>query len=98
MTNATVNHQPKFSLGQTVMTQGALQAFQEAGESPVPYLSRHISGDYGEIPVEDWKENELSVREGFRIISAYRLTTGTKVWLITEADRSLTTFLLPDEY
>jgi hypothetical protein len=57
-----------------------------------------VTGDWGEVPPDDARENNLSVKEGYRILSAYRLNTQTKLWLITEADRSVTTFLLPDEY
>jgi len=50
------------------------------------------------VPAEDWEENELSVREGFRVLSSYTLSTGKKIWIITEADRSATTLLLPEDY
>ena len=89
---------PLFTLGQVVSTPGALDAFREAGEQPHTYLLRHVTGDWGEVCEEDAKENELSVREGFRILSAYALSTGVKTWIITESDRSATTFLLPSEY
>lgn len=71
---------------------------EEAGQDPAELLSRHVTGDWGEVPDEDKKENELSVEKGFRILSSYELATGEKVWLITEADRSATTILRPDEY
>ena len=58
----------------------------------------HVNGDWGDLEDEDKKENELSVKEGFRILSAYHLDTGAKVWVITEWDRSVTTILLPEEY
>lgn len=88
----------RFALGQVVATPGALDAMQEAGVAPVTLLRRHSSGDWGDLCQEDKDENELSIREGFRILSAYELSTKVKVWLITEADRSVTTFLLPSEY
>ncbi len=88
----------KFPLGRTVATPGALDALKEAGESPAYYLDRHITGDGGDVPPEDAAENELSVKKGFRILSAYTLSTEVKIWLITEADRSSTTILLPEEY
>jgi hypothetical protein len=59
---------------------------------------RHVSGDWGDLNESDRQENELSVREGFRILSAYRMSDGTRFWIITEADRSVTTVLLPEEY
>ena len=89
---------PRFGLGQVVGTPGALQALQEAGQLPIELLARHVTGDWGDLCDEDKAENELSVEQGFRILSAYELQTGTKLWVITEADRSATTFLLPDEY
>ncbi len=89
---------PRFPLGQVVATPGALAALQAAGQLPFAFLRRHQSGDWGDIPEEDKVENELSVAQGFRILSAYILTTGVKIWLITEYDRSATTVLLPQEY
>lgn len=87
-----------FPLGQVVATPGALEALENAGQEPAEFLQRHVSGDWGDVPPEDAQENELSVSQGFRILSAYPLSTGTKMWIITEADRSVTTLLLPDEY
>jgi hypothetical protein len=80
-------------LGQIVATPGALEALREAGDEPMMYLIRHQTRDWGEVPEEDAKENELSVRERFRILSAYTLKTGVKIWIITESDRSATTSL-----
>ena len=85
-------------LGQVLATPGAIRAFEEAGQTGLEFLTRHEAGDWGEVDSEDWQENELSVREGFRILSAYKLTTGVRIWIITEADRSATTILLPEEY
>ncbi|RJQ55255.1 MAG: hypothetical protein C4521_02810 [Actinobacteria bacterium] len=79
-------------------TQGAWKAFQEAGENPTLYLLRHRQGDWGEVDEEDWRENDYAAKHNFRILSAYTLKTGVRVWIITEADRSATTFLLPEEY
>ena len=89
---------PLFDLGQVVGTPGASQALREARQDPARLLARHVSGDWGDLCEEDRTENELSVEQGFRILSAYELRTGVKVWVITEADRSATTFLLPEEY
>ncbi|GAB5441336.1 MAG: hypothetical protein Fues2KO_16850 [Fuerstiella sp.] len=61
-------------------------------------LSRHLSGDWGDVCDEDRQENELSLREGFRLLSVYHASDGTKFWVITEADRSSTTVLLPEDY
>lgn len=89
---------PRFPLGQVVATPSALEALQAAGQLPFAYLYRHQSGDWGELCAEDKAENELSVAQGYRILSAYTLPTGVKIWLITEYDRSATTLLLPSEY
>jgi len=89
---------PKFSFGQLVATPGALRAFENAGESSLPYLQRHLTGDWGEVDEHDRAENEYSLQHGFRLLSAYRLSSGERIWIITEANRSATTFLLPSEY
>jgi hypothetical protein len=87
-----------FPLGHTVATPGALAALTNAGTSPAKLLDRHASGDWGIVSADDAAENELSLREGFRILSAYTLPTGEGLWIITEHDRSATTVLLPSEY
>ena len=88
----------KFPFGEVVATQGAAAALHEAGEHPFVYLQRHAHGDWGELDAEDVAENELSLVQGFRLLSAYTLKDGTRIWIITEADRSVTTILLPSEY
>ena len=88
----------KLSCGQLVSTPAALEAFSRTETSPMEYLMRHLSGDWGEVDGEDWRENEYSLTHGLRLLSAYSLSDGTKIWLITEADRSVTTFLLPEDY
>lgn len=88
----------RFKLGAIIATPRAVRALDEANQVPEEFLARHQSGDWGEVSSEDWKENELSVREGFRVLSAYVLSTGKKIWIITEADRSFTTLLLPEDY
>ena len=85
-----------FSPGQIVATPGALK-LAEQGINLLAYLSLHLSGTWGELDEEDRKENDFSVKNGYRILSAYKTRLG-KLWIITEADRSATTFLLPDEY
>jgi hypothetical protein len=87
-----------FPLGQIVATPGALEALERAGQLPAEFLNRHVHGDWGELPEADKRENDLSVQQGFRILSAYTTSAGETIWIITEADRSTTTFLLPDEY
>ena len=88
----------RFPLGRIVATPGALAAISEAGQSPAVLLGRHSVGDWGEVDDHDGHENERSVAFGCRLLSAYTLTTGVKLWVITEADRSVTTLLLPAEY
>ena len=87
----------RFPLGQTVATPGALEILETTSTSPLALLARHQSGDWGDVPPEDATENELSVEQGFRILSSYRLGQ-ERLWVITEADRSVTTILRPDEY
>lgn len=87
-----------FPLGQVVATRGALAALEAAGQSPLEFLSRHLRGDWGEVSGDDWALNDEALESGDRILSAYRTSKGTRIWIITESDRSATTFLLPDEY
>ena len=91
-------NKPLFPLGNIVATPGTLEALEEAGQQPTTFLERHQSGDWGDCGAEDKQENDLSVREGFRIFSVYHMSKGQKIWIITEADRSSTCILLPDEY
>ena len=89
---------PLFPLGQVVMTPGAMAAFEASGDDPLAFLFRHVSGDWGDVDEHDRHENELSLREGFRLLSVYSLSNGERIWIITEADRSSTCILLPSEY
>ena len=88
----------RFSLGQTVATPGALATLEESHQSPAEFLQRHLFGDWGEVDADDRQANEDALIHGERLLSAYRTNTGTKIWVITEADRSVTTLLLPEEY
>ena len=89
---------PLFDLGQLVATPGALAALEKTEQNAMDFLSRHVRGDWGDLPKEDKDENQLSLDKGFRLLSSYRTTAGDKLWVITEADRSHTTLLLPEEY
>jgi len=89
---------PRFPLGQVVATPGALEILEQTERDPAEFLARHVVGDWGDLDDEDKEENELSVEKGFRILSAYKLDDDTKIWIITEHDRSATTILLPQEY
>lgn len=88
----------RFDLGRVVATIGALRALADAGEDASRYLERHRTGDWGEISEEDRRENEFSVDKRLRLLSVYRTAKSEKLWVITEADRSATTLLLPSEY
>lgn len=86
-----------FEFGRFVATRGAHHEMELHNINPFHLLTRHVNGDWGEVCEDDKKENELSVKEGFRIMSCYTVC-GVRFWLITEAGRSVTTILLPDEY
>ena len=89
---------PKFNLGKLTATPGALEALADAGQSPMVFISRHIRGDWGDCCEEDRQANEDALRNGDRLLSAYRTVKGVKIWVITEADGSSTCVLLPEEY
>ena len=86
-----------FPLGRVVATPAALEVLEASGVAPAHLLERHRSGDWGEVPVEDARENRYSVEHGCRIMSSYPVGQ-ERVWIITEADRSSTCLLLPSEY
>lgn len=101
LTETNTNQRPtfaRFPIGQTYITPGAEDALMIAGQTGIEFLRRHMCTDWSELSDDDAQENELSLREGFRILSAYRTSAGQKLWIITEADRSSTTILLPSEY
>jgi hypothetical protein len=98
MNQQDMQRPPRFPLGQVVATPGALTALAEAGQTPHTFLAPHIVGDWGELSPEDIQENEFSLQEGFRLLSAYQTAKGERLWIITEHDRSVTTLLLPHEY
>jgi hypothetical protein len=92
-----------FSLGQILATPGALEAIEQAGQSPAEFLDRHAQGDWGEVGEEDAESNNQALLDGSRLLSVYRTSTGIKLWIITEAAdeshlRAATTILLPEEY
>jgi hypothetical protein len=88
----------KFQLGLWVSTPAALEALQAADEPAIEYIRRHSSGDWGDVPADDAASNDAAVKDGERIQSVYHLSTGVEIWIITEADRSVTTILLPEDY
>ena len=97
-----LNRKP-FHLGRTLAAPGALKALEESGENPSDFLDRHARGDWGTVDADDWKANEDAMENGSRLVSAYALKSGAKIWVITEArgddgERAATTLLLPGEY
>jgi hypothetical protein len=86
-----------FSPGKILATPAAIELMVSNKVNPSAMLLRHLTGDWGNLSPDDIAENWLSVREGFRILSSYSVN-GSTLWLITENDRSATTFLLPEDY
>lgn len=78
-----MKHSPSFSLGMTVITPGALEALGRNGSTGLEYLARHTAGDWGDLDEDDKKANDEAVQTGARILSAYHLADGTKIWIIT---------------
>ena len=85
-------------LGNIYITPGAIDALVDANQQAQEFLARHQRGDWGELDEHDRAENEFSIKHGFRVLSAYRTAKDVRLWIITEADRSSTTILLPEEY
>ena len=88
----------KFSLGQVVATPRALEALDAVQRPAIELLNRHVTGDWGDLDDEDKQANDRALLDGGRLLSAYLLRQNTKIWIISEADRSATTILLPKEY
>jgi hypothetical protein len=94
--SSTAGSEPRFSPGSIVITSNALGKLP--GEDVRRALGRHLRGDWGNLDAEDLAENERALRDGHRLFSSYRASTGDRFWIITEWDRSLTTVLLPEDY
>ncbi len=88
----------RFPLGQIVATPGALDALEHAQQAPIEFLRRHVAGDWGDVDAEDKALNDQALLDGTRLLSSYRTSKGQAIWVITEADRSSTTILLPEDY
>ena len=91
----------RFTLGQLVVTRGVNDKVADDARFSkfvIESLGRHVKGDWGDLGQEDKQENELSLKKNFRLLSAYERNGFPKIWIITEADRSVTTVLFPDEY
>ena len=94
---------PQFELGQVVSTPGALDALEQSGQSPSEFLNRHLRCEQGDLCDEDHEFNGEALKDGSRILSAYKTSKGVKLWVITEAEngdghRSATTLLRPEDY
>ena len=87
---------PTFQLGQLLATPNAFEHITQ--DDIMAALQRHVAGDWGDVCAEDKMLNDRAVVEGTRILSAYRADNGAKFWIIAEADRSVTTVLLPEDY
>jgi len=94
--DATQTTKAKFRLGDLYITRNAAMQLSDADVKDA--LVRHLQGDWGDLGAEDWEENELSLRDGYRLLSVYTAKDGTRFWIITEHDRSATTVLLPEDY
>jgi hypothetical protein len=90
--------QPLFALGQVVATRGAFNAMNKLGISANNLIFRHVTGDWGDLCESDQRQNVIAVNSSMRIFSSYQINDDGKIWIITEADRSSTTLLLPSEY
>jgi hypothetical protein len=88
---------PLFPLGRVLATPGAIVLMEAAQIDPVQLLERHQSGDWGDLDEENWRENDFAVSRRLRTFSAYGQPPD-RLWVITDADRSVTTILRPDEY
>lgn len=89
---------PLFALGQVLATPGALELLETHQLTALPFVLRHVSGDWGDICAEDRQANADALQYGYRLMSVYELSKTERLWIITEADRSSTTLLLPEEY
>lgn len=97
MNDFPVTAPARFPLGDVLATPAALALLKQHQILPLRLISRHFRGDWGEVPVEDAAANEAALLAGGRLISAYPVGN-ERLWVITEADRSATTLLLPSEY
>ena len=95
MTHSAEQHAP-IPLGQLFVTPGIISTVDQ--HEVISALRRHARGDWGEVSAEDKRSNNEALELGGRLLSAYRTTDGTRFWVITECDRSVTTVLLPEEY
>ena len=89
---------PRFPLGRLVATPGALRLLEQHKAEPFDFILRHVGGDFGALDADDVAANEAALKWGSRILSSYPIKGNERLWIITEADRSVTTLLLPHDY
>jgi hypothetical protein len=98
MLSQAISESAIFSLGRTVATPHALQALAQQGITPLSLLKRHASGNWGDVPPDDAQANHVALKSGSRLFSSYHLGPDDRIWIITEADRSVRRLLSPSEY
>ena len=96
--NMETERKQTIPLGQVYVTPGIQRAIDECGDNLWDFIHRHQSGDWGDVDVDDKQANDKALTNDGRLLSAYHTSTGIKLWIITEWDRSVTTVLLPEEY
>ncbi|WPL15706.1 hypothetical protein Thiowin_00620 [Thiorhodovibrio winogradskyi] len=92
--------EPLFEMGRTLATAGVMAVLEELGQQDLlqSVLHRHCYGDWGDVDEDDWRANEQALQDNERLMSLYKVDSGLTLWVITEADRSQTTVMLPKEY
>ena len=95
--NAATNKPPLFALGQIVATPTVLEHLEKHGINASDFLNRHVRGDWGDVPKCDAAENDFALTRRLRLLSSYTVAK-ERIWILTEADRSVTTLLFPSEY
>lgn len=89
---------PRFLPGRLIMTAGVADMIRQGRLNPLPYLRRHVRTDWGDLCEADRRRNDAALLSGERLLSSYQVAPDLALWIITEADRSITTLLLPSEY
>lgn len=89
---------PLFPLGQVCATPAAMDLMEQMSLSPLEFIVRHVFGDWGQVCQDDRDANQAALQNGTRLLSAYEVPNGQRLWVLTEADRSVTTLLLPSDY
>lgn len=98
MNHRFLNPVMPFDLGEVVATPGALDELERQQVLPIALLSKHLRGDWGSVSADDALANDYALKDGDRLLSSYTIAANVRIWIITEADRSVTTLMLPSEY